>query len=100
MMPTCFPPGMVGVRVKKTSASGANLLPYAGLFKSLDSRIVVLTVLNSVLFWPWHWLRVEYDAGNHHQELVLALLALSVWSWWQLIATILERFKEKSAPPE
>jgi hypothetical protein len=59
--------------------------------KRLESRIVGLTLLNAFLYWPWHWLRASYDAGNHHPQLVLMVAALTVSAWWQLLAAILNR---------
>jgi hypothetical protein len=57
----------------------------------IDSRIVGLTLLNALLYWPWHWLRVCYDAGNHRPQLVLIMMALTLWAWWQLLAAILNQ---------
>jgi hypothetical protein len=62
-----------------------------GYLKHIDSRIVGLTLLNALLYWPWHWLRVSYDAGNHRPQLVLIMMALTLWAWWQLLAAILNR---------
>jgi hypothetical protein len=78
--------------VKKLLASGSIAKSGStGYLKRVDSRIVGLTLLNALLYWPWHWLRVAYDAGNHHPQLVLMMLALTLAAWWQLLAAILNR---------
>jgi hypothetical protein len=38
---------------------------HPSILRHLDSRIVVLTLLNGLLYWPWRWLRVAFDAGDH-----------------------------------
>jgi hypothetical protein len=57
----------------------------------VDCRIVVLTLLNGFLYWPWHWLRVAFDTGDRHPQLVLTMLVLTFVAWWQLLAAILHR---------
>jgi hypothetical protein len=63
----------------------------SGFLKRVDSRIVGLTLLNALLYWPWHWLRVAYDTGDRHPQLVLMMMALTLWAWWQLAAAIINR---------
>jgi len=60
---------------------------------SLDSRLVTLTLLNALIYWPWHWLRVAYDAGNHHPTIVLGMLLLTLWLWFELVKAVIDRFK-------
>jgi hypothetical protein len=60
--------------------------------KHVDSRIVGLTLLNALLYWPWRWLRVAYDAGDHHPQLVLVMTTLTLWAWWHLLAAVIHRF--------
>jgi hypothetical protein len=59
----------------------------------LDARLVVLTVLNAFLYWPWHWLRVSFDAGDHHPTLVLGMMLLTFWMWSELAKALINRFK-------
>jgi hypothetical protein len=61
----------------------------------VNSCIVYLTLLNGLLYWPWQWLRVSFDAGNHHPELVLVLLFLTLWVWWQLIVAVFDRSADR-----
>jgi hypothetical protein len=76
----------------KNLASGSIAKPgRTGYLNRVDSRIVGLTLLNALLYWPWHWLRVSYDAGNHHPQLVLIMMALTLWAWWQLLVAIFNR---------
>jgi hypothetical protein len=63
----------------------------SGSLKPVESRIAGLTLLNAMLYWPLHWLRVSYDAGDHHPQLALMMTALTVWAWWQLLAAIISR---------
>jgi hypothetical protein len=60
---------------------------------SLDSRLVTLTFLNALIYWPWHWLRVAFDAGNHHPTIVLGMLLLTLWLWFALAKAVIDRFK-------
>jgi hypothetical protein len=60
---------------------------------SLDLRLVVLTTLNVLLYLPWHFLRLAFDAGDHHPNLALGLLILTLWMWFELYTAILSRFK-------
>jgi len=60
----------------------------------LGARLVRLTLLNALLYWPWHWLKVDYDGGIHHPLLVLGMLVLTVWTWSQLLATVVSRFTD------
>jgi hypothetical protein len=52
-------------------------------------------LLNGLLYWPWQWLMVSFDAGNHHPELVLVLLFLTLWVWWQLIVAVFDRSADR-----
>lgn len=70
-----------------TDKSGAHL----SLFKLVDSRIVGLTLFNALLYWPWRWLRSAYDAGIHHPDLVLIMMAITLWGWWQLLTAVTKR---------
>jgi hypothetical protein len=56
--------------------------------------LVLWTVVNVFLIWPWYLLRVQFDAGEHHPDLVLGLLVLTLWGWSQLISALLKRFRE------
>jgi hypothetical protein len=60
---------------------------------SVDFRLIVLTIINVLLYWPWHLLRVAFDAGDHHPNLALGLLLLTLWMWFELCTAILGRFK-------
>lgn len=62
-----------------------------------DSRIVVLTLLNALFYWPWRWLRLAFDAGEHHPQLVLFMVFLTLWAWGQLLVAVLNRIK---SPPQ
>jgi hypothetical protein len=90
--------GEVGVQIKNrwTPAMLAKSCAQPRLFTSIDTRIVILTLLNALLYWPWHWLRVAYDEGNHHPSLVLSLLALTLWAWSQLIVSVIHRIRNPS----
>lgn len=57
-------------------------------FKLADSCIVGLTLINALLYWPWRWLRTEYDRGIHRPNLVLFLAAATLWAWWQLLTAV------------
>jgi hypothetical protein len=65
------------------------------ILRHLDSRIVALTLLNGLLYWPWRWLRVAFDAGDHHPQLVLLMLFLTLWAWGQLLVAVLNRIKSR-----
>jgi hypothetical protein len=60
---------------------------------SVDLRPIVLTILNVLLYLPWHFLRVAFDAGDHHPNLALGLLVLTLWMWFELCTAIVSRFK-------
>jgi hypothetical protein len=68
---------------------------YSGFLKRVNSRIVGLTLLNALLYWPWHWLRVAFDAGDHHPQLVLMMMALTLGAWWQLLAAVINGISGK-----
>jgi hypothetical protein len=57
-----------------------------------DARLVLLTFLNALSYWPWHWLRVAFDAGDHHPNLAFGLLLLTLWLWYQLVMAVVDRF--------
>jgi hypothetical protein len=59
--------------------------------KWVDSRPIGLTLINALLYWPWRWLRVAYDAGDRHPELGLFMMALTLWAWWQLLTAVVHR---------
>jgi hypothetical protein len=61
---------------------------------SLYVRLLVFTILNGLIFWPWRWLRVAYDAGDHHPQLVLGMVILTLWTWTQLVSAIIRLFKD------
>jgi hypothetical protein len=67
---------------------------HPSVLSHLDCRIVVLSLLNGFLYWPWHWLRIAFDAGDRHPQLVLILLALTIGAWWQLLGAILHRINK------
>jgi hypothetical protein len=75
-----------------TQSPAAKLLQWHSPW-SAEFRLVVLTILNALLYWPWHLLRVAFDAGDHHPTLALGLLLLTLWLWFELCTTILMRFK-------
>jgi len=82
--------------VKNPLASGALVKSGNSEFlKRVDSRIVGLTLLNALLYWPWHWLKVAYDAGDHHPQLVLMMTTLTLWAWWQLLAAVINQFSRR-----
>jgi hypothetical protein len=60
---------------------------------STDDRLIVLTLINALLYWPWHWLRLAFDAGDHHPDLVLGLLLLTLWMWFELGKAVIARTK-------
>jgi hypothetical protein len=60
---------------------------------SLDSRLVALTFVNALLYWPWRWLRIAFDDGDHHPVLVLGMMLLTLWLWAALVEAVLDRFK-------
>jgi hypothetical protein len=60
---------------------------------SVDVRLLVLTILNALLYWPWRLLRQAFDAGNHHPNLVLGLLLVTLWMWIELCKAVTARFK-------
>ena len=57
----------------------------------IDSRIVALTLFNTLLYWPWRWLKSAYDAGIHHQDLALVMMGFTLWGWWQLLIAVTRR---------
>ena len=59
--------------------------------KFVDARIVALTLFNALLYWPWRWLRSAYDAGVHHPDLVLVMMVVTLWGWWQLLTAFTRR---------
>lgn len=61
----------------------------SGFLRRFDSRILGLTLLNALLYWPWHWLRIAYDAGDHRPQLVLMMAIFTSWAWWQLLVAII-----------
>jgi len=62
------------------------------LLKLIDSRIVGLTLMNVLLYWAWRWLRHMYDRGIDRPDLLLFLVAATVWVWWQVLLAIASRF--------
>jgi hypothetical protein len=58
-----------------------------------DGRLIVLTVLNAFVFWPWIWLRNAFNAGDHHPSLVFCLLLLTLYLWTELARAVTHRFK-------
>jgi hypothetical protein len=83
--------------MKNLSSSALKSDGHPSILRHLDSRIVVLTLVNGLLYWPWRWLRVAFDAGDHHPQLVLLMLLLTLWAWAQLLVAVLNRIK--SPPP-
>jgi len=59
-----------------------------------DWRLPLWTIVNIFLIWPWYLLRVAFDSGEHHPDLVFGLSVLTLWTWWQLISALLERFRD------
>jgi len=64
--------------------------------RSVESRLIILTVLNAFLYWPWHLLRLAHDSGNHHPWLILGLTAFTLWTWTLLVMAIIDRGKDLS----
>jgi hypothetical protein len=62
-------------------------------WSALDTRLLTLTLLNALLYWPWHWLRVAFDAGNHYPLIVLGMMLLTLWLWSELVKAVVDRFK-------
>jgi hypothetical protein len=60
---------------------------------AIDARLVLLTLVNALLYWPWHWLRTAFNAGDHHPNLVLGLLLLTLYLWFELAKAVSDRFK-------
>lgn len=60
---------------------------------AVDGRLVILTLLNALVFWPWIWLRNAFDAGDHHPNLVFGLLVLTLFLWFQLAKAVTDRFR-------
>jgi hypothetical protein len=60
---------------------------------AVDGRLITLTLLNALVFWPWIWLRNAFDAGDHHPNLVFGLLLLTLYLWIQLARAVTDRFK-------
>jgi hypothetical protein len=78
--------------VKNLSASDSPDKPSSRLsLKLIDSRVVALTLFNVLLYWPWRWLRSAYDAGIHHPDLVLVMMGITLWGWWQLLVAVMRR---------
>lgn len=73
-----------------TGKSGRYLSP----FKLVDSRIVGLTLFNALLYLPWRSLRSAYDDGIHHPDLVLIMMAVTLWGWWQLLTAVISRIND------
>lgn len=61
--------------------------------KAPDFGLVTLTLLNVLLLWLWHLLRVDYDAGVRHPLLVLAIIVLILWTWSKLVTTVVSRLQ-------
>jgi hypothetical protein len=59
---------------------------------TVDARLILLTLINALLYWPWHWLRLAFDAGDHHPNLVLGLSLLTLWMWLELGKAVTARF--------
>jgi hypothetical protein len=83
--------------MKNLSSSPLKADGNPSFLRRVDSRIVVLTLLNALLYWPWHWLRVAFDAGEQHPQLVLLMPFLTLWAWGQLLVVVLNRIK--ASPP-
>jgi hypothetical protein len=83
--------------MKNLSSSPVKSDGHPSILRHLDSRIVVLTFLNGLLYWPLRWPRVAFDAGDHHPQLILIMLFLTVWAWGQLLVAILNQIK---GPPQ
>jgi hypothetical protein len=60
---------------------------------AVDIRLLVLTILNGLLYWPWRWLRLALDAGDHHPDWVFGLFLLTGWMWFELWKAAVARFK-------
>jgi hypothetical protein len=50
----------------------------------INPRMVALTLFNAPPYWPWHWLRNAFERGIHHPNLVLVMIIVTLWGWWQL----------------
>lgn len=83
--------------MKKLSTSGLKThgKTHRPFLRYVSSRIVYLTLLNGLLYWPWHWLRVSFDAGDRDPELVLVPLFFTLWAWWQLIVAVFDRSADR-----
>ena len=81
--------------MKNPSTSASSHKAGAPSVNLVGSRIVYLTLFNALLYWPWRWLRSAYDGGIHHPNLVLLLMAATLWGWWQLLTAITRRIKGK-----
>jgi hypothetical protein len=81
--------------MKNLSSSPVKSDGHPSFMRHLDSRIVVLTLLNGLLHWPWRWLRVAFNAGEHHPQLVLLMRFLKLWAWGPLLVAVLNRIKSQ-----
>jgi hypothetical protein len=84
------------MRAKKPSIDSPLAAPAyrIGFLQPRDWRLLGLTLLNALLYWPWRWLRVAYDSGDHHPSLVLAMVVLTLWLWFQLLTSVIGRLKD------
>jgi hypothetical protein len=70
---------------------------HPSILSNVDCRIVLLTLLNGFLYWPWHWLRVAFDAGDRHPQLVLTMLVVTFAAWGLLLAAVLHRINNRQS---
>jgi hypothetical protein len=38
-----------------------------------------------------YWLTVSYDAGYYHPALVIVMVTVTLWVWWQLLMAVINR---------
>jgi hypothetical protein len=67
-----------------------------GVLKNIDLRIVVMTLLNALLCWPWHSLRVAFDSGYHYPKIVFGMTIVTLWVWYELGKALIVRFSDLS----
>lgn len=63
-------------------------------YRSVDWRMIGLLVLTAVALGLWRWLRIAYDAGDHHAIVAATLVVPTIWLGWQLLRILIDRLKD------
>jgi hypothetical protein len=69
---------------------------HLGILQNIDLRIVVITLLNALLYWPWHLLRMAFDNGYYYPKMVFGMAILTLWMWFELGKAFVVRFSDLS----